>query len=99
MLQTLQLMAMNTMAGAVLGPFQNMHTAVEQITQGLKYIFPGIAIVFVIVSAVLITTGRRGSEIGKSWLVKVCEAVAIFAIAATLVTWLISIFGGSGSTM
>lgn len=101
MLDLVTLKAMNFLygvdapEGGLAGPFARIRQAITEVGNNLKFIFPAVAVLMIIIAALAFLGGRKGSEWAKGKLSYVAIAVAIICLAGTAVTWGMQIFGGA----
>lgn len=78
-------------------PFEKVQAALKSLATQITNLTPWIALLCAVVIGVMWMSGQRGSQLAKSWAGKVITGIAIVILAALIINWVVSIFGGTSN--
>ncbi|WP_301052045.1 MULTISPECIES: TrbC/VirB2 family protein [Lactobacillus] len=99
-IQSATVKGLGIVAGAdanIATPFEKVQAALKSLATQITNLTPWIALLCAVVIGVMWMSGQRGSQLAKSWAGKVITGIAIVVLAALIINWVVSIFGGTSS--
>lgn len=99
-IQSATVKGLGIVAGAdanIAAPFEKVQTAIKSLATQITNLTPWIALLCAVVIGVMWMSGQRGSQLAKSWAGKVITGIAIVVLAALIINWVVSVFGGSSN--
>lgn len=60
----------------------------KEVASTLQQLAPGIAVICIIISGIMIMSGRKGADQGKGWLLYIFAGVAIIFSALSIYNWI-----------
>lgn len=81
----------------IAAPFEKVKSAIKSLATQITNLTPWIALLCAVVIGVMWMSGQRGSQLAKSWAGKVITGIAIVVLAALIINWVVSVFGGSSN--
>lgn len=99
-IQSATVKGLGIVAGAdanIATPFEKVQSAIKSLATQITNLTPWIALLCAVVIGVMWMSGQRGSQLAKSWAGKVITGIAIVVLAALIINWVVSVFGGSSN--
>lgn len=99
-IQSATVKGLGIVAGAdanIATPFEKVQAALKSLATQITNLTPWIALLCAVVIGVMWMSGQRGSQLAKSWAGKVITGIAIVILAALIINWVVSIFGGTSN--